>query len=67
MDKVNFNQPQDQEWYGQLEIDKMNCEATFQDRHPQIAFDSEACCNLNGRHWNTRERVSNKTPPKTQQ
>lgn len=58
MDKITINQPQDSEWHGLLETDRMNCEAIFQDRHPQIAFDLEACCNLNGKHWNTRGSVS---------
>jgi hypothetical protein len=33
----------------------MNYGANFQDLHLQNAFDSKACCSLNGRHCKTQE------------
>jgi hypothetical protein len=42
--------PQDQGELDLLEIDRMNAEEAFLDRHPQSAFDLTTCCSSNGRH-----------------
>lgn len=44
------NRPQGQELNDQLETDRTNYEAYFQDQHLHSAIDSIAYCSLGGRH-----------------
>lgn len=55
-DTSNINRPQDQGWRGQLETDRMNYGANFQDSPLHSGFDSKACCSLDERHWKAIEK-----------